>query len=69
MNKKRKSAATDAELEKPFDFSDAHPNPYVGWSRRARTTKVASGGDPPGASSDSVAPMATTDLGARKKTP
>ena len=69
MNKQRKNAVTDAELEKPFDFSDALPNPYVGWSRRVRTTEVASGGEPAGANSASVAPRTTTHLGARKKAP
>ena len=69
MTKKPKNAVTDAELEKPFDFSDAHPNPYVGWSRRAGTREVASGEEPAGANSASVAPRTTTDLRTRKKAP
>jgi hypothetical protein len=68
MNKKRKNAVTDAELEKPFDFSDAHPNPYVGWSRRARAS-VASGDEPPRGKPVSVSPKIATDLAARKKAP
>jgi hypothetical protein len=65
MNKKRTDAVTDAELEKPFDFLDAHPNPYVGWSRRAR----ASGEEPARGKLAGVSPKIATDPAARKKAP
>ena len=68
MNKKRKNAVTDAELEKPFDFSDAHPNPYVGWSRRARAS-VTSGEEPSRGKPANEAREISTDLAARKKAP
>ena len=36
MNKKRKNAVTDAELEKLFDYSDAHPEHRVEGDRIPR---------------------------------
>ena len=35
MSKKHTNADTDADLEEDFNFSEARPNPYVGWPRRA----------------------------------
>lgn len=33
---KQKRDGADSELERTFDFSKARPNPYLGWSRRAK---------------------------------
>jgi len=36
MKPHRLDDAEEAELEKPFDFSNARPNPYVDRAKRAR---------------------------------
>ncbi len=44
MKQKRDDA--DSELERPFEFSKARPNPYAGWSRRAKGDNAKTREDP-----------------------
>lgn len=54
MSTKHTNADTDADLEEDFNFSEARPNPYVGWPLRAegeseeRPRKRSAAGEPTG---------------------